>query len=448
MVYNKTGEPIGGEMEFREGVTIEGHALVSKIGTGHYAEVWRAHYLGQPVAVKFFQGHRKIALVRREGFAQYALGHLAGDEGRFFPRVEHLSLETIPAYMRLELIEGRTLEECLKEGDLSLQKRLHLGEQILEALATVHRHGFVHGDLSPSNVFLTSQDGIKLIDVGYGQLFEEDEDLALSQEFDPTSSGVAAPLYAAPERFTAQFSGCGPAADIFSFGKVFYRLMANEHPHAVKPLSRKNPALGSPWDDFLFTCLEENTQRRFPDGSHALERYRHLCSGAQTRHTAERLECLLTDGTGNDASAAPSGDVPDLQTDGIEFLPSERAKKNCVWCGKTIFTEAKKCRHCGALISDASPEGSPASPFPKSFAGHAVLTLLGYFAFWLPGLIMNLTFLDEAKRMEQKVNIRPEGMGILQGLLWVFCYLPLAGLAAVMLTILTFAIMGLGRVVP
>jgi len=161
------------------GRMLHGHKLLERIGEGRYGEVWRAEYLGQPVALKIFTDLRKPFEVRREALAQYALGRLEGEEGRHFPRVEHLDLEAQPPYIRMEFVDGTTLERLLEQGGLPVERRLELGERILEALSAVHRRGFIHGDLSPSNVLVGSDGGVRLIDIGYGAA-EAGTDIAVS----------------------------------------------------------------------------------------------------------------------------------------------------------------------------------------------------------------------------------------------------------------------------
>ena len=113
----------------------------------------------------------------------------------------------------MELVEGRPLEDATPE---TLEARLALGRGILEALAAVHRNGFVHGDLSPRNILATPEGDVKLIDVGCGAVFGgEETDIRISTTAEESEEvlGVASPLYAAPERFTSRFlEGCGRPA--------------------------------------------------------------------------------------------------------------------------------------------------------------------------------------------------------------------------------------------
>src|SRR6185436_20870252 len=96
-----------------------------------------------------------------------------------------------PPYLRMEFIEGSPLEELIATPALSLDERLAIGEKVLRALAAVHAHDFVHGDLSPLNVLVTPAREVRLIDVGYGALFDAAADVALSTTMDDAPAGVA-----------------------------------------------------------------------------------------------------------------------------------------------------------------------------------------------------------------------------------------------------------------
>lgn len=457
------------------GKTVHGHKLIEKVGRGHYGEVWRAEYLGHEVALKIFSGDRKPAHLRREVFAQYALGRLDGSEGRWFPRVEHLDLDADPPFLRMEFIEGAPLEDLLSTSSLSLDDRLAIGEQVLRALAVVHAHDFVHGDLSPLNVLVGPSRDVRLIDVGYGALFDAAADVALSTTSEDQPAGVASPLYSAPERFNMSAEGCGKPSDIFSFGKLLYHMITGEQPFVIKPVSLKFPVLGAKWDDFVFKCLEERPDHRFADGAAALAEYRRIfrpalsageyraecpeCLAAQSipggwagerydcRGCGRRLEVLFYDDASRYATTALLTGAEATAPPAIQFLEGgePRAKKFCPACGGEMKVEAKKCRHCGSWADEkakdivAAQRPGRVAP-PPSFLMAATVTFLGYFTFWFPGLILNTYFLDGARRVARETGREPAGLGLLRAMLIVFVYIPLALMGMLTLLIVVGAV--------
>jgi serine/threonine protein kinase len=462
------------------GPRIDGHRLLERIGGGHFGDVWKAEFEGRPVAVKVFRSRGRAPAPRREAFAQEALGALSGPDAAFFPRIEAVEFDHDPPFLRMELLDARPLEDSIQNGSLPLDSRLALARSILQALAAVHARGFIHGDLSPRNVLVASDGGVKLIDVGYGALFDEGvRDIEVSGPAEEQSMGVAAPLYAAPERFRSEFlRGCGRPADVFSFGKVFYALLTGQAPFVIKPVSRACPALGTGWDDFLFSCLEEDPSRRFPDATAALARFDHLyrpvprtgeyraeCPecGARTSvpggWSGERFECpgchltlevLFYDEAGRHASTAVIVEAPAPGSPDVEFLedpdPAEadgRARKFCPSCGRRIWVEARKCRHCGVWVDEAARElvaarerergreREEASLRRRRFVVPAIATFLAYFLFWVPGVLLNWEYLREAEHVRRVTNVSPPGHGALKVMMVFFTWLPLGLIAGI-----------------
>src|SRR5258708_36571747 len=137
----------------------------------------------------------------------------------------------------MECIEASPLESLLANPSLALDERLSTGEKVLQALAAVHAHDFVHGDLSPLNVLVTSSRDVRLIDVGYGALFDASLDVALSTNNEAQPAGVASPLYSPPERFKVTAVGFGKPSDLFSVRKMVYHMISGERPLLIKPVS-------------------------------------------------------------------------------------------------------------------------------------------------------------------------------------------------------------------
>lgn len=135
----------------------------------------------------------------------------------------------------MEYVEGRTLSDYLAEKP-SLKSRRRVFEQLLEALAYLHRKGIVHNDLKPSNLLITaSGNSLKLIDFG---LSDDDSHFLLKT---PGCTNE----YAAPELKDSRRSNC--RSDIYSTGKIMREMFGSRYLR----LSRK--------------CLNENESARYPD---------------------------------------------------------------------------------------------------------------------------------------------------------------------------------------
>src|SRR5262249_6495567 len=96
----------------------------------------------------------------------------------------------------MPLYRGETLHARLVRGALPLASALEIAGQLASALAAAHRAGVIHRDVKPANVFLTSAEGVKLLDFGLAKRI--DPSLALTLTRDGAFLGTLA--YMAPEQ--------------------------------------------------------------------------------------------------------------------------------------------------------------------------------------------------------------------------------------------------------
>jgi serine/threonine protein kinase len=134
------------------------------------------------------------------------------------------------AYMTMELLRGRSLEEVLRDESKKLDREAALSvvRGIAEGLAYAHRKGIVHSDLKPGNVFLTDEGVTKILDFGIARAMPGvtagPRDL-----FDASSLGAGTLAYA-----TAEMIGGGdphPADDVYALGLIAYQLFTGKHPY-------------------------------------------------------------------------------------------------------------------------------------------------------------------------------------------------------------------------
>jgi eukaryotic-like serine/threonine-protein kinase len=114
--------------------------ILAPIGASGMGEVYRAHdpRLGRDVAIKV-SAQQFTDRFEREARAIASLNH---------PNICTLH-DVGPNYLVMELVEGPTLNECLKQGAIPLPEALQIARQIAEALEAAHEKGIVDRDLKP-----------------------------------------------------------------------------------------------------------------------------------------------------------------------------------------------------------------------------------------------------------------------------------------------------------
>ncbi|MBK7601389.1 MAG: serine/threonine protein kinase [Acidobacteria bacterium] len=103
------------------------------------------------------------------------------------------------AYIAMEWLEGRSLEEALSNlGRISFKRAIGIVRQIAAALEEAHSKHIIHRDLKPANVMLIdSPDGsdqVRVLDFGIGKVIEE------TTASSPVSAVMGTPQYASPEQ--------------------------------------------------------------------------------------------------------------------------------------------------------------------------------------------------------------------------------------------------------
>src|SRR5262245_42900584 len=133
-------------------------------------------------------------------------------------------------YLVMELLEGETLAQRLQRGPLPLDRALQIIQQLLEALAFMHRSKLVHRDVKPSNVFLQrTRDGydrVKVLDFGLAKFTAE------TAASDPTLTRdgaiVGTPAYMSPEQATGE--EVDARSDVYTAGVIMFRTLSGRLP--------------------------------------------------------------------------------------------------------------------------------------------------------------------------------------------------------------------------
>jgi len=206
-------------MDLKPGEKLGPYEIVSLLGKGGMGEVWRARdsRLNRDVAIK----------TSRAGFS----GRFK-TEAQAVAALNHTNVCTLhdvgPDYLVMELVEGPTLADRIRQGPIPLDEALGIAKQIADGLEAAHEKGITHRDLKPANVKIRPDGSVKVLDFGLAKAGTEPGDLSSDSptlmSIPGTILGTAA--YMSPEQ--ARGNPVDKRSDIWSFGVVLYEMLTGK----------------------------------------------------------------------------------------------------------------------------------------------------------------------------------------------------------------------------
>jgi serine/threonine protein kinase len=202
-------------------------SLEALLAVGGLGEIWRAVRDNHVVALKRLHTH----LVRNDDVrAQFTMEQRLTTQlphhANLVRAVEAGEVDGRP-YIALVLAPGKDLRRLLTADDRTPHDRasgtpvravlprsrvLAVVQAAADAAAHLHRHGYVHGDINPSNLVVSSDDDVALIDLG------------VAREIGAAGVVRGTHAYMAPEQVRGEPWTC--ATDVFALGVVLWELVA------------------------------------------------------------------------------------------------------------------------------------------------------------------------------------------------------------------------------
>jgi predicted ATPase len=261
------------------GRTISHYRVLGKLGSGGMGVVYEAEdlRLGRRVALKFLPGslahdQRTLQRFEREARVASSLNH---PNICTIYEVEEYDHQPV---IVMELLEGKSLKERIREGPISTDELLDFGIQASEALEAAHTKGIIHRDIKPGNIFVIGRVRVKILDFGLAKVrpshFAEDQsetDLLTADGIIPGTTSYMSPEQVRGEEIDAR-------SDLFSLGVVLYEMATGKRPFAGKnrvvtmnailnaqptAASKVNPSLPAALDKIIARALEKDRERRF-----------------------------------------------------------------------------------------------------------------------------------------------------------------------------------------
>ncbi|OZG50600.1 serine/threonine protein kinase [Bombiscardovia coagulans] len=201
------------------------------------------------------------------------------------PRIVDLIDEFGSLYVVMDYIEGRTLSAILKsEGPQPENIVVDWGIQLCDVLDYLHRRQppVIYRDVKPSNIMVTPDGTIKLIDFGIAIEMDGNEDRT-SLIGDDRQLGT--PGYGAPEQFK-ESGHVDARTDIYALGATLYNLLTGIHPRsgAMQPIRVVNPSLSIGLENIIDVATKTNPDDRFLDCAQMAYALRHYREEDEVHH--------------------------------------------------------------------------------------------------------------------------------------------------------------------
>jgi eukaryotic-like serine/threonine-protein kinase len=126
----------------------------------------------------------------------------------------------------MDFIHGLPIDEYCRERHVPLKERLALFRTLCSAVQYVHQRLMVHGDLKCSNVLVTQDGALRLLDFGVARLMVP---MGAQGRAEPLGPVALTPEYASPEQIRGEL--VTTASDVYSLGVMLYRLLSGRLPY-------------------------------------------------------------------------------------------------------------------------------------------------------------------------------------------------------------------------
>ncbi len=269
------GTIIQGRYEINGVVGIGGMGAVYRVRDQRFKDAIKWHALKEMI-IKFpdnLDQQTRMRNFEREANILASLNH------PLIPKVYDFFMEANRAYLVLDFIDGKNLEDVLLEtgGFLDEQTVGGWAIQICEVLEYLHsfQPPIIFRDLKPANVMLTPQNQTMLIDFGIAKIIQPDK----------RDTMIGTEGYSPPEQYKGFVV---PRSDIYALGAMLHQLLTGSDPRMETPFTFHerppallNPSVSPEMEAIIMKCLAYEIDQRWSSArelKQVIERTLHVIS--------------------------------------------------------------------------------------------------------------------------------------------------------------------------
>lgn len=267
------------------GTQLGNYEILDLIGMGGMGTVYRARHsvLARIDAVKVLALHLTLQNNLRQRFMQ---------EAKIQAKLRHPNIAEVydcfssgdQYCISMEYFDGVPLSRLLSVGVLDETRLRKIFSQILDGMAFSHKQNVIHRDLKSSNIIISPQDEVKIVDFGIAKILDQQPlDLTMAND------QLGTTRYMAPEQILN--SPATPATDVYALGILLYESVTGHtpfemfsdyeikrsHVESVAPDPReKAPYIGESLSELIMDCLRKKPADRPQTAGIVLERFNQI----------------------------------------------------------------------------------------------------------------------------------------------------------------------------
>jgi len=252
--------------------------VIHEVGRGSTGTVYLSHdpFYGRDVAIKLYHAAGTDGAESRNARRMFM------GEAHMIGKLQHPNIVPIfdageedgRRYVVTEHIHGaRTLAAYCRPGSLlPVEQVVQIVYKVAKALHYAHSRGVVHRDVKPSNILLTQDGDVRIVDFGIA--------LVSDSEISRLEGVAGSPAYMSPEQ--VQGHPLDARSDLYSLGAVMYEMLCGQRPFraaalgkllrqvvqsAPDPLREVRPELPEELEAIVLRALEKDPDRRYRNGA-------------------------------------------------------------------------------------------------------------------------------------------------------------------------------------